>query len=341
MEVVLKFNDATATLTDGERFSLSGCLHLESGKINLLCGANGCGKSMTLSAIAAALARPYLGFVRTIEGVQSSISPEPVSWIGLIRQDPLDNFMSRCSADEIVLPLLNAGETREDSLARINYLLPKLGVNATILTRGVGTLSAGQLQVLALAASLIPVPRVLLLDEAFARLDRQNRQRVAGVMQSRLQDTCVVAATHRTSEFVELFDETALTATIVARNGRAISLAPASTSSLPASSFKDAALQDNAPLGKLISSPGSRDGLQPSSYTVAVVPGAGDQLITATDPLQVFARGLPNPIVSCPPFSINAGLNLIIGDNSTGKTTLRKVLAGFIALNTAFRKPTL
>jgi thiamine transport system ATP-binding protein len=94
-----------------------------------------------------------------------------------------------------------AGWSRRETAERIHTLLALVGLPG-YERRKVATLSGGEAQRVALARSLAPRPRVLLLDEPFGALDRELHDRLMTDVHALLRElgTTTILVTHDRSE---------------------------------------------------------------------------------------------------------------------------------------------
>ncbi|WP_217631457.1 ABC transporter ATP-binding protein [Microbulbifer yueqingensis] len=172
----------------GDRVVLeSVSLDLQEGEIGCLLGASGCGKTTLLHAIAG-FQPIYRGSIslggKVIADTGSALAPEKRQ-IGVVFQD-YALFPHLSVAQNLAFGL--RGLARDERRARIGEMLDLVGL------RDYGDhyphqLSGGQQQRVALARSLAPKPRLLLMDEPFSNLDTELRRRLAGEVRHILRET--------------------------------------------------------------------------------------------------------------------------------------------------------
>ncbi len=146
-------------------------LQVEAGELVFLSGPSGAGKSLLLRAIADL--DPSAGQIWCGDVGRSSI-PAPV-WRRRVGLLPSESGWW----DEQVGGHFPA---RVHDRLGLSELLARLGFRAAVLDWEVRRLSTGERQRLALARLLVNRPEVLLLDEATANLDPDNRGRVEAVI---------------------------------------------------------------------------------------------------------------------------------------------------------------
>ncbi len=134
------------------------------GEIVALIGANGAGKTTTLLTISGVL-RPSRGVVRLDGERISGRRPHAIVRLGVLHVAEGRQIFKRLT----VLENLRAGAyvvgsatQVEEDLERVFTRFPRLKERAAQLA---GTLSGGEQQMLVIARSLMPRPRILLLDE--------------------------------------------------------------------------------------------------------------------------------------------------------------------------------
>jgi ABC-type glutathione transport system ATPase component len=163
-------------------------LEIARGATLALVGQSGSGKS-TLARCLARLEEPTRGQI-WFEGADllalrgRSLRPFRER-VQLILQDSAAALDPRLSAVEIVaepLDILGRGGRRERR-GRALELMETVGLPAACGERRPRELSGGQRQRLAIARALAVLPRLLILDEAFAGLDASIQAQIAGLLQ--------------------------------------------------------------------------------------------------------------------------------------------------------------
>ena len=145
---------------------------LERGEILCILGPSGCGKT-TLLRIIAGIEMPDAGSVR-IEGLDMVDVPAHLRHVGMVFQD-FALFPHLNVRENVAFGL--KGVSKEVSRERVDQMLERMGIE-TLAERRTYELSGGQKQRVALARSLVPQPKLLLLDEPLGSLDRQLRERL-------------------------------------------------------------------------------------------------------------------------------------------------------------------
>lgn len=178
-------------------------LEVAPGEIVAVVGGSGCGKSTLLRAVSG-LDRPSQGAV-ALDGVSITAPHEK---IGIVFQEPrLLPWLS--VADNVGFGL--DGRPKPERSQRVDAQLARVGLTdkATVWPR---ELSGGQAQRVALARVLAKRPRLLLLDEPMAALDRGLREHTRSELKRlhRELGTTFVLVTHDQEEALAMADRVAL-----------------------------------------------------------------------------------------------------------------------------------
>jgi cobalt/nickel transport system ATP-binding protein len=155
----LRFAYDSEVVLDGISFQVA------TGEAVGLAGANGSGKSTLLWCIAGLLRAS--GEVR-IFGQRPAKNHS--TKVGMVFQNPEDQLFMPTLAQDLALPLLNAGMDREAAHQRAAACLREFGLEKAG-GRSAAQLSLGQRKRAAVALALIRRPELLLMDEPTAELD--------------------------------------------------------------------------------------------------------------------------------------------------------------------------
>ncbi len=179
-------------------------LTVPDGRVVALLGPSGCGKSTLLRAVAG-LEPVAAGSIRW-NGQDLAGVPVHKRGFGLMFQDGV-LFPHRTVAGNVSYGLRRSGLSAAEIRARVDDLLDLVGLPG-YGERSVPTLSGGEAQRVALARALAPRPRLLLLDEPLAALDRSLRDRLLTDLQVVLEITGTTAlfVTHDQSEAFAIAD---------------------------------------------------------------------------------------------------------------------------------------
>ncbi|HJL76893.1 MAG TPA: ABC transporter ATP-binding protein, partial [Acidimicrobiales bacterium] len=185
-------------------------LAVAPGEILVLLGPSGCGKTTLLRAVAGL--EPMVAGSISWDGVDLAGVPPHERGFGLMFQDHA-LFPHRDVAGNVGFGLRMAGMPESQQDERVRRVLELVGLE-DFGPRSVSTLSGGEAQRVALARSLAPGPRLLMLDEPLGSLDRALRDRLVdelGVLLRRLGQAAI-HVTHDHDEAFTLADRIAVMA---------------------------------------------------------------------------------------------------------------------------------
>jgi thiamine transport system ATP-binding protein len=177
-------------------------LRVAPGEVVALLGASGSGKSSLLRGIAGL--EPLAAGRVSWNGEDLTATPVFRRGFGLMFQDG-QLFSHLDVAANVAYGLFRM--PRPQRRSRVAELLEVVGL-AGHGSRRVDELSGGQAQRVALARSLAPRPRLLLLDEPLSALDRGLRERLVGVLREslRVTGTTAIHVTHDQDEAFAIAD---------------------------------------------------------------------------------------------------------------------------------------
>ncbi|MCL4247600.1 MAG: ABC transporter ATP-binding protein [Anaerolineae bacterium] len=183
-------------------------LEIARGEIVALIGPSGSGKS-TLLRLIAGLERPSSGDI-LLDGESLAGVPPHARNIGLMFQD-YALFPHLNVTQNILFGLKMHGLPRADRHKRLDELLALVNLRG-FERRRVTHLSGGEQQRVALARSLAPQPRLLMLDEPLGALDAALRQRLLGDLKAILRSLQLTTlyVTHDQAEAFDIADRIAV-----------------------------------------------------------------------------------------------------------------------------------
>jgi len=164
---------------------------VEEGDLLCLLGPSGCGKT-TLLRLIAGLEIPDGGRV-LMDGEDVTHMPPHLRGFGLMFQE-YALFPHKDVFGNVAFGLRMQGLSREAVAVRVTEVLGLVGL-AGFEHRDVNQLSGGERQRVALARSLAPQPRLLMLDEPLGALDRALRERLMDELPDILRRAGVTAIT--------------------------------------------------------------------------------------------------------------------------------------------------
>ena len=173
-------------------------LHVDDGEVVALLGPSGSGKS-TLLRVVAGLVVPDSGHV-AIDGADITDLPTHRRGVGMVFQDE-QLFPHRDVGGNVAFGLRMQGRPRPEIRERVAAMLDLVGL-AGFEDRDVAGLSGGEAKRVALARSLAPAPRAILLDEPLTGLDRDLHDRLAAEVGRilRAAGTTALLVTHDRAE---------------------------------------------------------------------------------------------------------------------------------------------
>ena len=256
----------------------------------LLVGSSGSGKSSLFQIIAQVISLPYSGQVLIDGSEVSQLSTvERVQTVGILFQNPNHQFTMESLFEELLFTLENIGHPLQEIDAKIAEVVQQCRCMA-ILHRPIHHLSGGEKQKAALAVLFAMNPRVYLLDEPFASIDRKSRLEILEILKELASDgKTVILCDHDLSDYGAYIDYM-----VELRDGQLREINKIPISELTQVSSKEVASSSKLfHMGQTTCELGNR------------------------------------PLFSIEDFTFYQGISCILGDNGVGKSTLFRSILQF------------
>ena len=307
-------------------------LDVHAGECVVLMGASGSGKTTIVRVLNGLAGGYYRGSVSGDVFLGGLSARDMEAWrraelVGSVFQDPTAQFFSSQLAGEVAFGCENIGYPAEEVVRRTDAAIGRLGLDR-LRTIAVDELSSGQKQRVAIASSLAPAPRLVVMDEPSSNLDEDAAQELGAVlMELKRQGYALVVAEHRISYLMECADrfcymEAGRMRAVLSRDdvfamdgSERVAMGVRSPAFVPRPSLKP------APLAAGLAREGER---------AASGEAFGARLEAASlevDGLAVSRGG--NLLFSCVCFAVEPGqIMALTGKNGVGKTSLAQVAVG-------------
>ncbi|VTS27058.1 energy-coupling factor ABC transporter ATP-binding protein [Streptococcus pseudoporcinus] len=199
-----------------ENYTLNNVsFHVKRGEWLSIIGHNGSGKSTSVRLLNGLLVAES-GSIR----VDGDDLTESNVWeirekIGMVFQNPDNQFVGATVEDDVAFGLENKGVPHEEMVERVDQALKLVGMSE-FKTREPARLSGGQKQRVAIAGAIAMRPMIIVLDESTSMLDPKGRLELIKTIQSIRKDyqLTVISITHDLDE-VALSDRV-----LVMKNGQ-------------------------------------------------------------------------------------------------------------------------
>ncbi|UFT99524.1 energy-coupling factor ABC transporter ATP-binding protein [Radiobacillus kanasensis] len=200
----IEFHNVSFRYGEDQPWALRGVsFQIHKNESVVILGHNGSGKS-TIAKLMNGLLFPQEGEIY-VAGMP--VNEETIwdvrSHVGMVFQNPDNQFVGTTVRDDVAFGLENRGIKREEMLRRIERSLSSVGMESYSLHEP-HRLSGGQKQRVAIASVLAIFPDVMILDEATAMLDPKGRKQIHKTIQSVMEDNnlSLVTITHDLSEAI-------------------------------------------------------------------------------------------------------------------------------------------
>ncbi|MEJ6399628.1 energy-coupling factor transporter ATPase [Nicoliella lavandulae] len=202
MSEIVKVNNLKYKYPDSNEYSLNDVsFNVHAGEWLSIIGHNGSGKSTLVSALD--------GLIKTESGsieVDSMLLNEQSVWeirnqIGLVFQNPDDQFVGATVEDDIAFGLQNRNVDYDEMHSIVNQVLQMVDMES-FKQKAPSDLSGGQKQRIALAGIMAIHPQIIILDEATNMLDPLGKQQIlTKIKQLKEQfNLTIISITHDVNE---------------------------------------------------------------------------------------------------------------------------------------------
>lgn len=190
----LSINNASFAYANGVKALKDVSFNANSGELIALIGRNGAGKT-TITKIINGLLRPTEGSV-AIDGIdtKSLRISQIAKYVSTLFQNPDRQLCKETVLEEVTLSCILIGQNEDEAKAHAMEIIDELELDSKASPF---MLSRGQRQMVALAATVVTNPKILLLDEPTCGLDYKECMRIMQVVERlRKNGCCVIMVCH-------------------------------------------------------------------------------------------------------------------------------------------------
>lgn len=179
-------------------------LDIAAGSWTTILGPNGSGKSTLMRLIDGLLLpddNPSSQIIINGQKLQEDNLWQTRSQIGIVFQNPDNQFVGATVGDDVAFGLENRGVPRAQMLPLVAQAVKEVGMD-DYLNAEPANLSGGQKQRVAIAGILAIKPQIIILDEATSMLDPQGKRQILKLVQQikEKNDLTVISITHDIDE---------------------------------------------------------------------------------------------------------------------------------------------
>ena len=310
---MIEVKNVSYTYSDSKEKALNNVsFTVNDGEIVLCTGRSGCGKSTVIRVINGLCPSYYGG---TLEGSVSIDSEITASMdltgisrkVGTLFQDPERQFFALNVEDEIVFALEWMGLSRDEIKRRLESVIKRFSLE-DIRNNSIAALSEGQKQKVGLAEIVALHGKNIILDEPTANLDPQSTEDLARLLfELKQEGYCIFIVDHRHYWLNAIADRV-----LIMSNGKI-------------EKEGNFSILDNASLQK-------EYGLRKAYVTDRrallkdLDPWGTDYVVKGEHVAFSYKDG--KTIFKDLNFAVPEGINVLIGENGIGKTTLSRLIFG-------------
>ena len=185
---------------------------IRPGMCVVLCGKSGSGKSTILRLAGGIAPSFYTGEFSgqvLLDGTEiTKLAPEEkAAGVGIVFQDPRSQFFMGNVQDELAFTADNLGYKPEDTNMLVAYQADRFHIRH-LLNRSLQHLSSGEKQRVAIAAATILSPKLVIMDEPTANLDKESTKDLLEIIGDlKRKGITVLVSEHRIHIFRDIADQ--------------------------------------------------------------------------------------------------------------------------------------
>jgi len=204
---LIEVKDLSYSYNETKKAVDSVSFDIEKGSYTTIIGHNGSGKS-TLAKLMAGLLPINKGSIKINNiDVKEDNMPEIRKQLGIVFQNPDNQFIGSTVRDDIAFGLENRLVESKDMEAIIEEYAAKVGLTE-FMDSEPQNLSGGQKQRVAIAGVLAMHPDIIIFDEATSMLDPKGKKEIKKLMADLAQDDrfTIISITHDIEEVLQADD---------------------------------------------------------------------------------------------------------------------------------------
>lgn len=181
---MIKFQNVSFRYRENEQWVINQLnLSIEQNEKVAIIGKNGSGKSTIAKLISGLLVHETGDIFVESEQLTHGNLLDIRKKIGMVFQNPENQFVGMTVKEDIAFGLENQGVEREVMLKKIDSILEQVSMSDYIDTEP-QHLSGGQKQRIAIASAMVLEPKILILDEATSMLDPVGRKEMMTLVET-------------------------------------------------------------------------------------------------------------------------------------------------------------